>query len=126
MSMQNTVSSTTRGLQSRILQVARYFEASDFPLTLGEMQRLLGARGPVLHEPARGLLERRLLKKEGNYFYLPGSRWTVEKRIAEHTCFQRAKARISASAWFLSHLPFVRGVLLSGRAARGALRHGEA
>ena len=137
-------------LKKRILSTLIFFDLQDYPLTLLELQRFLIAdwesiqqqtdrqgelaeiktdvSKPVslmeilscLDNECQGLVEQHL-----GFYYLPGKRELVERRLRNYLYGLKREKLISRYAWILRHVPFVRSAGLGGSQAMGLQKPGS-
>jgi hypothetical protein len=104
-----------------VYRAAYYFNLFDHPAKPSELARLCGisnhaATGHIEQLHAEGRIETR-----NGYAFLPGRAWTITRRERAEACFHKHYKRIKFAAWLLSHVPFVRGIFLTGRCSKGLL-----
>lgn len=109
------------GNRQTIYRVVCYFNLFDYPVKTEELAafsalRLDAAIAAVEELQAAGLVER-----GRGYVFAPGRGWMIDKRETDEAYFLRHYKKIRWAAWVLSHMPFVRGILLTGRTSKGIL-----
>jgi len=57
--------------------------------------------------------------------FIPKRRWIVAKRERDEAFFLEHYQQIRRAAWVLSHMPFVRGIFLTGRTSKGVLSESD-
>jgi hypothetical protein len=104
-----------------VYRAVYYFNLFDYPVKLDEVA---GFSGRTLTEVAAAvsLLESDgLVERDGDYVFIHGRGWTIRVRHHGEAFFRSHYKQIRRAAWWLSHMPFVRGILLTGRASKGLL-----
>lgn len=58
------------------------------------------------------------MNKKNNFYFAPGKEWTISIRKESEHCFYNNIINIYKIGGFLSNIPFVRGILLTGSASK--------
>src|SRR5215471_5317469 len=104
-----------------IYRAIYYFDLFDYPARVEELAKLCGL-SVLAAEAALGRLRATgLIEQREDYVFIPNRSWVVARRQHDELFFQRHYKRIKCAAWVLSHMPFVRGVFLTGRTSKGLL-----
>jgi hypothetical protein len=104
-----------------VYRAAYYFNLFDYPAKPTELARLCGITDQAAADCVEQLRESGRIETRSGYVVFPGRAWTIGRRRRAEACFHMRYKRIKVAAWFLSHVPFVRGVFLTGRCSKGLL-----
>jgi predicted nucleotidyltransferase len=111
----------TKSIQASILQALKYSDHFGFPLTIEEICiRYVGANPcirPQILKTIQALVKSNQIEQSGDYYYLPGQKSLVARRLkhAKLSVPQLARAKNIASK--LSHVPGVLAIYLTGSLA---------
>ncbi len=119
----NTSTTNARSINGHILATLIYFDIFKHPLTLEEIHQFAHIRSSLeeVKEILTKLTRDKIIFKHQNYYSLTNDVSQVERRIAAN---KRAKQRMKTAlrnSKYISKLPFVRGVFLSGTIAKGVM-----
>lgn len=108
--------------EAAILRTILYADVFDFPLTLAEIHRYLINDICVPLDSIKALIEKsptfeQLLYQADGYICLEGRQAIIEKRQAREAISQTLWERAMRYGRWLSHIPFVRMVTLTGALA---------
>jgi hypothetical protein len=109
------------GDEQLIYRAVYYFNLFDYPVRPAELANYCGvsvaaAKAALAESESAGWLGQR-----GGYAFIPNRDWIITSREKDEAFFAQHYKKIRRAAWWLSHLPFVRGLLLTGRTAKGLL-----
>ena len=113
--------SASPGNRHKIYRVLYYFNLFDYPVKTAELAAFSGLDPDVATATVDELQAAGLVEQGRGYVFTPGREWLIEKRQSDEAYFLRHYKKIRRAAWFLSHMPFVRGILLTGRTSKGIL-----
>jgi hypothetical protein len=104
-----------------IYRAIYYFNLFDYPVRVEELASFSGlslseTTAAVSEMTSGGLIDRR-----GDFVLIPNREWIIGQRVKGESYFLQHYKRIKLAAWFLSHMPFVRGIILTGRTSKGLL-----
>jgi len=111
-----------------ILAPVIYGDVFDFPLTLAELHRFCGIA--LTREELRGELDTderlaRALRSDGELYYLVGRQELVELRRERREASAKSLKVARRVMRVIGHVPFIRGVLVTGSLAVGNARPGD-
>ena len=104
-----------------VYRILYYFNLFDYPVKLDEIASLAGLQLKTVAAAIRELHAEKAVEVQGDYVFFPGRSWIIGDRKRGETFFRAHYQRIRRAAWIISHMPFVRGVFLTGRCSKGLL-----
>lgn len=108
--------------ESAVIHTLAYFSVFQHPLTRREISVYLQgthATDSEVNAALTALINRGLIEKESDLFFLPGQGFLTSTRYARSTRAEHWQERIRASARWLSRFPFVEALLLTGSLSKG-------
>ncbi len=105
-------------ISEKVLQLISYFDSFDYPITFDEIVSLLNFEKNRIWIALNDLSYQQIISHKYNYYFIPGKEWTIGERNNSMNLFLQNLHKIIKSGWILSHLPFVRGLLLTGSASK--------
>ncbi|MFX1452031.1 MAG: hypothetical protein ACFFCM_14430, partial [Promethearchaeota archaeon] len=111
----------SEGTEDSIIQLISYFDSFDYPIKLNEITSLLNIEEEEIRESLLNLLNKKKILKSNNYYFVSDKKGVISKRINAERFFQKNLRKIYWAGWLLSHIPFVRGLILTGSASKGVL-----
>lgn len=108
--------------ESAVIHTLAYFSVFQHPLTRWEICAYLQgthATDREVNAALTGLINRGLIEKESDLFFLPGQGFLTSTRYARSTRAEHWQERVGASARWLSKFPFVEALLLTGSLSKG-------
>jgi hypothetical protein len=109
-------------LQSAILATISYFDIFNYPLTLGQIYLLISTDNVsvdrVLDCIESGILNK-YVDKKNNYYFLKGKSIIVDTLNSRIKKASQLELQAMQSAKYMRHLPFIRGIYLSGDLSKG-------
>lgn len=108
-------------LTRKAYRLIRFYDCLDYPVALREMADWLNADAGDIRNALEGLRRDGALESRDDFYFTPGKTWTLLRRAAARENYLKHRRAILGAVRGLSLIPFVRGVLLLGDAARGVL-----
>jgi hypothetical protein len=109
-------------LEEAILKTVLYFDIFSFPPKYEEVYRFLpqnSTSATHVREACQSLLFRSILSQQGEFVQLASRPNFVEQRLEREQRAERELRRARLVARGLRHVPFVRGIFLSGELSKG-------
>jgi len=108
-------------ISERVLQLLSYFDSFDYPLKFNELQSLLNFEENEIRNALTSLINGNEISNINEYYFVPGKEQAIRKRIKSKRIFRNSLPKILRSGWLLSHIPFVRGLILTGSSSKEIL-----
>lgn len=108
--------------ESAVIHTLAYFSVFQHPLTRREISVYLQGKHATdseVNAALTALINRGLIEKEFDLFFLPGHGFLTSTRYARSTRAEHWQERVSTSARWLSKFPFVEALLLTGSLSKG-------
>ena len=109
----------------RVLQIISYFDSFDYPVKFDELQSLLDFEKNEIRNALTSLINGNRVSNVNGYYFVPGKYWTIRKRVKSNRIFRNSLPKILRSGWILSHIPFVRGLILTGSSSKEILEKND-
>jgi radical SAM superfamily enzyme YgiQ (UPF0313 family) len=106
---------------SRIYQLIAYFDLFDQPLSISKIGKLLGYKNEDVESAVHLLAQKKKVQTEGDLCFVPGKEWIIEKYRQKSNNLDSRKIDLTIATLFISNIPYVRAVLLTGSSAKGTL-----
>lgn len=112
-------------ISERVLQLISYFDSFDYPIKFNELQSLLDFKKNEIRNALIILINGNKISNIDGYYFIPGKEWTIRKRVKSNRNFRNSLPKILRSGWLLSHIPFVRGLMLTGSSSKEILENND-
>jgi len=112
-------------ISERVLQLISYFDSFDYPIKFNELQSLLDFEKNEILNALISLKNGNKISNIDGYYFIPGKEWTIRKRVKSNRNFRNSLPKILRSGWLLSHIPFVRGLILTGSSSKEILEKND-
>lgn len=104
-------------IRRSILATILYFDVMDYPLTLVELSKWLwtgseSATTEALVQELNALVEHSHLETHNGFFFVPGRSTIIQTRLDRYRWALSKIVRAKQMLWWISLLPFVRGIAL--------------
>ena len=108
-------------MRESILRMVMYFDVFKHPLTLSELERLVGPDQPgAVRDTLDALVAENILESTGRYRHCPGRCDWVPHREQRTRWAEQLWPNACRAAAALAHLPFVRGVCITGSLSKSS------
>lgn len=109
-------------LQTNILETLSYFDLFDYPLTLEQIYLLISFKYvslPRLYNCLESHSMRQYVDKRGKYYCLKGRAENIIHLPQRYKRAQHLESLAIRTAGLIRHLPFIRGIYISGDLSKG-------